>query len=92
MMPAMDRTALITGGSGGLGRAVVATFAANGWRVVVPDANPVPLEDAEVVEADLTEPGDVERAIRAAAAREETHTIAPPPASTSTGSAACVTR
>ena len=71
MMPAMDRTALITGGSGGLGRAVVARFAENGWRVVVPDANPVALDGAEVVEADLTDPGDVERAIRAAAARED---------------------
>ena len=33
-----DRTAIITGGTGGLGRAVVAAFVANGWRVVVLDA------------------------------------------------------
>ena len=33
----VDRTALITGGTGGLGRAVVAAFASNGWRVVVLD-------------------------------------------------------
>ena len=67
----MDRTALITGGSGGLGRAVVAAFAADGWRVVVPDANPVPLDGAESIEADLTDAGDVERAVRAAAERED---------------------
>jgi len=67
----MDRTALITGGSGGLGRAVVAAFAADGWRVVVPDANPVPLDGAETIEADLTDEGDVERAVRSAAERED---------------------
>jgi NAD(P)-dependent dehydrogenase (short-subunit alcohol dehydrogenase family) len=67
----MDRTALITGGSGGLGRAVVAAFAEDGWRVVVPDASPVPLDGAESVEADLTVPGDVDRAVRVAAERED---------------------
>jgi len=67
----MDRTALITGGSGGLGRAVVAAFAEEGWRVVVPDASPVPLEGAESVEADLTIQGDVDRAVRVAAERED---------------------
>ena len=67
----MDRTALITGGSGGLGRAVVAAFASDGWRVVVPDANPVPLDGAETIEADLTDEGDVERAVRSAAERED---------------------
>jgi NAD(P)-dependent dehydrogenase (short-subunit alcohol dehydrogenase family) len=67
----MDRTALITGGSGGLGRAVVAAFAEEGWRVVVPDASPVPLDGAESVEADLTVPGDVDRAVRVAAERED---------------------
>ena len=67
----MDRTALITGGSGGLGRAVVAAFTEDDWRVVVPDASPVPLEGAESVEADLTVPGDVDRAVRVAAERED---------------------
>src|SRR5436190_2176462 len=32
----MDRTALITGGTGGLGTAVVERFLGDGWRVVVP--------------------------------------------------------
>ena len=31
-----DRTALVTGGAGGLGRSVVATLVADGWDVVVP--------------------------------------------------------
>jgi NAD(P)-dependent dehydrogenase (short-subunit alcohol dehydrogenase family) len=66
----MDRTALITGGTGGLGRAVVGAFAANGWRVVVPDVAPAELEGAEVVQADLTDPGAVAAVVERAAARE----------------------
>jgi NAD(P)-dependent dehydrogenase (short-subunit alcohol dehydrogenase family) len=66
----MERTVLITGGTGGLGRAVVGAFVANGWRVVVPDARPAELEGAEVVEADLTDPGAVARAV-ATAARDD---------------------
>ena len=60
----MDRTVLITGGLGGLGRAVVAAFAANGWRVVVLDMRPAELEGAEVVEANLTDAGEVAQAMR----------------------------
>ncbi|MGI8780737.1 MAG: SDR family NAD(P)-dependent oxidoreductase [Solirubrobacteraceae bacterium] len=65
----MERTALITGGTGGLGRAVVAAFVADGWRVVVPDARPAELEGAEVVQADLTDPSDVARAVQTATAQ-----------------------
>jgi NAD(P)-dependent dehydrogenase (short-subunit alcohol dehydrogenase family) len=65
-------TALITGGTGGLGVSVVEEFLEHGWRVVVtyivggeqerlPDA-------AEAVEADLTDPDDVNRVVRIAAA------------------------
>jgi NAD(P)-dependent dehydrogenase (short-subunit alcohol dehydrogenase family) len=61
-----ERTVLITGGTGGLGRAVVATFAANDWRVVVLDMRPAELQGAEVVEADLTDAGAVAKAIEAA--------------------------
>jgi NAD(P)-dependent dehydrogenase (short-subunit alcohol dehydrogenase family) len=68
-MPA--RTALITGGTGGLGRAVVAAFASNGWRVVVLDVRPADLEGAELVQADLTDPRDVARAVEAATAEQD---------------------
>jgi NAD(P)-dependent dehydrogenase (short-subunit alcohol dehydrogenase family) len=62
----MDRTALITGGTGGLGRAVVAEFAAAGWRVVVLDMRTAELDGAEVVQADLTDAADVARAVAVA--------------------------
>jgi NAD(P)-dependent dehydrogenase (short-subunit alcohol dehydrogenase family) len=53
-----DRSVLITGGTGGLGRAVTAAFVETGWRVVLPvrapDAGPV--DGAEVVAGtDLTD-------------------------------------
>lgn len=64
-------TALITGGTGGLGVAVVEAFLADGWRVVVPwivggEQERLPPE-AEAVEADLSDPDDVGRAVRLAA-------------------------
>jgi NAD(P)-dependent dehydrogenase (short-subunit alcohol dehydrogenase family) len=62
----MERTVLITGGTGGLGRAVVGTFAANDWNVVVLDARPAELEGAQVRQADLTDPDAVARAVAAA--------------------------
>jgi NAD(P)-dependent dehydrogenase (short-subunit alcohol dehydrogenase family) len=67
-------TALITGGAGGLGAAVVEAFVADGWRVVVPDVLPGPSERLpdviEAIQADLTDPDDVARVVRAAAADE----------------------
>src|SRR5687767_12990728 len=66
------RTALITGGTGGLGTAVVRTFLDRGWRVVVPWILQRELErlgeaeGLEMVQADLVEPDDVARAARAA--------------------------
>ena len=66
----MDRTAIITGGTGGLGRAVVGVFVANGWRVVVLDARPAELAGAEVVQADLTDAAEVARAVAAATGDE----------------------
>jgi NAD(P)-dependent dehydrogenase (short-subunit alcohol dehydrogenase family) len=61
-----DRTVIVTGGTGALGRAVVPAFAANDWRVVVLDMRPAEVQGAEVVEADLTDPDDVARAVAAA--------------------------
>jgi NAD(P)-dependent dehydrogenase (short-subunit alcohol dehydrogenase family) len=66
MIPRMERSVLITGGTGGLGRAVVSAFVANDWRVVVLDARPAELERARVVEADLTDPVAVGQAVAAA--------------------------
>jgi NAD(P)-dependent dehydrogenase (short-subunit alcohol dehydrogenase family) len=63
-------TALITGGTGGLGVSVVEAFLADGWRVVVPDILPGPHErlpaETETVQADLTDPDDVARVVRLA--------------------------
>jgi NAD(P)-dependent dehydrogenase (short-subunit alcohol dehydrogenase family) len=68
-------TALITGGRGGLGVAVVEAFLADGWRVVVPDILPGPHERlpaaAETLQADLTDPDDVARVVRHATGDSE---------------------
>ncbi|MEV6632346.1 SDR family NAD(P)-dependent oxidoreductase [Actinoplanes sp. NPDC051470] len=65
----MARTAVITGGTGGLGTAVISTFLETGWRVVAPvragSQERLPA-GAEAVVADLTSQGDVEAAIAAA--------------------------
>jgi NAD(P)-dependent dehydrogenase (short-subunit alcohol dehydrogenase family) len=72
---ALVATALITGGTGGLGVSVVQAFLDDGWRVVVPDILPGPherLPDAvETVQADLTDPDDVARVVRLAAGDPE---------------------
>ena len=67
-----DRTALVSGGTGGLGSAVVDAFADAGWRVVVPDvaARAASREGVEVVAADLADPDDVARAVRVAVEQE----------------------
>lgn len=58
-MPATDASILITGGTGGLGTAVVRRFLAAGWRVVVPwrhqpDRDWMPEDESLVMlEADL---------------------------------------
>jgi len=69
-MPAS--TALITGGTGGLGGAVTAAFVESGWRVVVP-VLPELIADAsgpgaELVPADLFNPADVATVIGRAVA------------------------
>ena len=65
-----ERSALITGGTGGLGGAVIAAFVAEGWRVVAP-VRPGSTGDlppgATRIEADVTSEGDVAAAVSAAA-------------------------
>ena len=68
----MHPTALITGGTGGLGIAVMRRFLGGGWRVVVPWFVPEELGRVEqhprlgLVEADLFDPASVARCTRAA--------------------------
>src|SRR3954470_18877328 len=58
----MARTAIVTGGTGGLGAAVTQTLLDDGWRVVVPWVAERELERGrghdrlELVQADLTDP------------------------------------
>jgi NAD(P)-dependent dehydrogenase (short-subunit alcohol dehydrogenase family) len=67
-MPA-DRSALVTGGTGGLGAAVTARLLDDGWRVVVPWVAERELERVErrdgleLVQADLFEPEAVAAAV-----------------------------
>ncbi len=74
-MPA-DRSALVTGGTGGLGAAVVTRLLDDGWRVVVPwvaerELERVERRDAlELVQADLFEPQAVADAVALAAGSE----------------------
>jgi NAD(P)-dependent dehydrogenase (short-subunit alcohol dehydrogenase family) len=69
----MDRTAIITGGTGGLGSAVVTRLLDDDWRVVVPWIAEAELERVEkregleLVEADLFEQASVQGVIEAAA-------------------------
>ena len=66
------RTALITGGTGGLGAAVTRELLGSGWRVVVPWVEERELarveehERLQLVQADCTQPAQVARAIEAA--------------------------
>jgi len=65
----MHKTALVTGGTGGLGAAVTARLLDDGWRVVVPwvvehELEHVPRRDGlELVQADLSDPEAVARAV-----------------------------
>ena len=64
-----ERTALVTGGAGGLGHSVVPALVADGWRVVVPVEAGSDLEATDAVTtvvADLTDPDDVARVVRTA--------------------------
>ncbi len=73
----MDRTAIVTGGTGGLGAAVVERLLDDGWRVVVPWIVERELErlperaGLELVQADLFDP-DAVAAVVARAAEDGT--------------------
>jgi NAD(P)-dependent dehydrogenase (short-subunit alcohol dehydrogenase family) len=64
------RSVLVTGGTGGLGGAVVDAFLAQNWRVVVPvrsSAGARLPDGAIAVQADLTDPTEVAEAVALAA-------------------------
>jgi NAD(P)-dependent dehydrogenase (short-subunit alcohol dehydrogenase family) len=68
----MTSTAIVTGGTGGLGAAVVARLLDGGWRVVVPwvveaELSRVPeREGLELVQADLFDPAEVAGVVKTA--------------------------
>jgi NAD(P)-dependent dehydrogenase (short-subunit alcohol dehydrogenase family) len=70
----MERTAIVTGGTGGLGAAVVAHLLEKGWRVVVPWVVEHELERVqeqpglELIQADLFDPESVRQVVEAGAA------------------------
>ena len=72
----MDRTAIVTGGTGGLGSAVVARLLDDGWRVIVPwilDRELERVEDhdaLELIQADLFNSEAVSEVIGVACAQE----------------------
>ena len=57
------RVVLITGAGGGLGRALVAEFALQGWQVVAGTYQPMGIPDATSVTLDVTQPSQVEQVI-----------------------------
>ncbi|HEV7175750.1 MAG TPA: SDR family NAD(P)-dependent oxidoreductase [Solirubrobacteraceae bacterium] len=72
----MEHTAIVTGGTGGLGAAVVTRLLDDGWRVVVPWIAERELERVErrpgleLVRADVTDAAEVETIVSAAAASD----------------------
>jgi len=73
----MKCSAIVTGGTGGLGAAVVERLLADGWRVVVPWIVEAELERVgqreglELVKADLFEPAEVDDVVSLAASSED---------------------
>jgi NAD(P)-dependent dehydrogenase (short-subunit alcohol dehydrogenase family) len=75
-MPDTDRSALVTGGTGGLGAAVTAALLDDGWRVTVPwvaerELSRVQERDGlTLVQADLSDEDAVAKAVDAAASHD----------------------
>lgn len=73
----MERTAIVTGGTGGLGAAVVARLLDQRWRVVVPWIVEHELERVqerpglELIQADLFDPESVQKVVDAGAAQAD---------------------
>jgi NAD(P)-dependent dehydrogenase (short-subunit alcohol dehydrogenase family) len=71
----MERTAIVTGGTGGLGAAVTGTLIDDGWRVVVPWYEERELarvdehERLDLVQADLTDPASAAEVVARAGDR-----------------------
>jgi NAD(P)-dependent dehydrogenase (short-subunit alcohol dehydrogenase family) len=70
----MERTAIVTGGTGGLGSAVVERLLADGWRAIVPwimegELERLPArEHLDLINADLFDPDSVKHVVATAAA------------------------
>lgn len=64
----MADTVVVTGGTGGLGGAVVARLAADGWRVLVPDLKDPrhPVDTVDYLTADMFDPAAAARVVDAA--------------------------
>jgi NAD(P)-dependent dehydrogenase (short-subunit alcohol dehydrogenase family) len=72
----VEHTAIVTGGTGGLGTAVVTRLLDDGWRVVVPWVKEHELERVqrrpglELIRADVTDPAEVKTVVSAAVASD----------------------
>src|ERR1700733_9820056 len=73
----MASTAIVTGGTGGLGAAVVSRLLDDSWRVIVPWVVESELERVqerdglELIQADLFEPDSVEHVVSVAASDQD---------------------
>src|ERR1700727_1872886 len=72
----MEHTAIVTGGTGGLGSAVVTRLLDDGWRVVVPLIAEQELKRVErrpgleLIQADVSDPSAVDDVVAAAVASD----------------------